>query len=876
MLARLRSFFLGLFKRSNLEDNMSDEIRFHLETRTDDLVQSGLPETEARRRARLEFGSVESYKEHCRQSRGLRLLDEMRGDLRYAIRTLRRSPSFAIVAIMTLAFGIGANAGLFTVIDTLVFRTISVEDPWSLFQIEGRSQSGVLSEFSYREYSDLRDTNEPFQQVIADCQTGGNGPFGVLVGYLVSGNYFAALGVRTRLGRAIIPDDEGPSSQPVLVLSYSAWQRRFGAEPNIIGSQIELAGHSFSVIGVADPDFTTVDGSMGDFWAPLSVRAILDGMRHAPFDKPSDPWLRLIGRLKPGITPVRARAAVAELLPEITSARPKESRFLDAWLDSRATLLSWNRSDWLSALPIFVTFGLVLLVVCSNLAGVQLARSQGRQRELGVRLALGAGRARLIRQLVTESLILSLVGGALGLVLSEWALISIRSLILSIRSNVAMPFVEVRLDLRILAFALFISVVAGIAFGLFPAVQATRTGLSLILKGEGAFIGRRTSQKRLRDILVVAQCAISLMLLCPAGVLVRNMMALASLAPGFDTDHTISINLVGPDPLPADLGDRIAAMPGILAVATAFHSPFDGTGRLGPASRISAGPGSSGQHEGYFNRVSPEYFDTLGIPLLRGRCFTRQEADSDAPVAIISQAAAERFWPSEDPIGRQLRAGSPGGSGSGTFNIVGVAGNVIGRLPPRTDIDWIYLPAGSRRSAGGSLFARVAGNPGPTVAAIRPALSSAYPTSVFAIYAVRQLTTREMLQPRLYSGVFAGLGLLALLLASIGVYGVLAYLVGQRAREIGIRMALGAERRSVLWLIMRHGCRLLLVSIACGLGLAAGLSRVLAATVFGVRTMDPSVFVIAALVLAVIGLVATLVPARRATLVDPSVALRYE
>jgi hypothetical protein len=278
----------------------------------------------------------------------------------------------------------------------------------------------------------------------------------------------------------------------------------------------------------------------------------------------------------------------------------------------------------------------------------------------------------------------------------------------------------------------------------------------------------------------------------------------------------------------------------------------------------------------YYNPVSPEYFETLGIPLVRGRAFTSQEADSNAPVAIISQATAERIWPGVDPIGQQLRTENPAESGPRTIDIVGVAGDVIGRLPPRPDINYVYLPASFGRSAGGALFARVAGNPDRVMPAISSELRSAYPAEVFDPYTVKQLTTRELLQPRLYSGVFAGLGLLALLLASLGVYGVLAYLVGQRAREIGIRMALGAERREVLWLILRHGCRLILISVALGLVLAVAFSRVLGAIVFGVKSMDPLVFVLAAIVLAMISLLATVLPARRATQVEPSVALRYE
>jgi predicted permease len=884
MLSRLRSFFLGLFKRSGLEDNMSDEIRFHLQLRTEDLIRSGLSEEEARRRARIEFGGIESYKEGCRESLGLRVLDELAGDLKYTIRNLRKSPSFAIVAVMTLALGIGANAGLFTAIDTFVFRPIPVRDPWSLFQVEGRSESDILAEFSYREYSSLREMSEPFQDLIADCETGGNTTTGVMAGYLVSGNYFTALGIRTCLGRPIIPDDEASSSYPVLVISYSAWQRRFGADPGVVGSQIELASRSFTIIGVADPDFTSIDLVTGAFWAPLSCRAILDGMRHAPFDNPSDQWLRVIGRLKPGLTQEQGQAAVAGVLPQITSTRPKESRLLGAALYCRATITQWNRSQWLLALPVFVAFGLVLLVVCSNLAGVQLARSMGRQREIGIRLALGAGRARIVRQLVTECLALALAGGSLGLVLSEWTLVAITSLVNSIRSHVAMPLIEIRLDFRILLFVLLLSIIGGVTFGLVPAVQATRPGLSLALKAEGAIIGARTGQKRLRDILVIAQCATSLVLLCMAGVLVRNMMTLASLCPGFDTAHTISLSLVSrSDALPPGLTERIAAIPGVLSAATAFRSPFDGPGLPRPFSALT-GDGESAKLTGGFNPVSAEYFETLGIPLVRGRAFTRLEVDSEAPVAIVSQATAERLWPGEDPLNQQIWI-VPAGSGAGkvlrlsdfrAIDIIGLAGNVIGRLPPQPNLYSFYLPGNPARSVGGSLFARVAGNPDAVMPAISSELRSAYPTAVFDQYTIKQLTTRELLQPRLYSGVFAGLGLLALLLASVGVYGVLAYLVGQRAREIGIRMALGAERRTVLWLIMRHGCKLISLSVALGLILAVAFSRVLGATVFGVKTMEPLVYVLSAIVLAIIGLLATLAPARRATLVDPSVALRYE
>jgi predicted permease len=881
MLSRLRSLLAGLFKRSSVEHNMSDEIRFHLQVRTEDLIRSGLSEEDAQRRARLEFGNIEAYKEMCRQSRGLRLLDEVRGDLRYAFRILARRPAFAIVALITLACGIGINTAVFSIdFYAQFFQPIPVQDPWSLYEVAGRGEMGLMDLFSYREYLDLADRNEVFKQVVADSPIRPNTPAGPLHGYVVSGNYFSALGVPAVLGRPLLPDDDQPASIPVVVLSHDAWQTRFGADPSIVGQRIELAGRLFTVVGIVNPDFKGIDDhETSAFWAPLATSGMFAGQSSSP-SEPRGIGLRLIGRLKQGIKPAQAQASLAILLPQITDSRPAQHRAVDAVLESSATYDRWDWNPNLTRNKIleFIPFFLVLLIACSNLANVQFARALNRHREIGVRLALGASRGRIVRQLATETAPIAIGGSILALLVADWTAAAIGKIALGFGLALP-PFFSPRLDFPIAGFALLLAALAALLFGLLPALQATRPNLTLAIKGGEALLGPGPGlrRSRLRDALIVLQFALSLALLVAAGGAFRSAMNLAAVSPGCDTSHTLGGYLFGGVPA-ARLRDRLAEIPGVTSVARGSRVPLMGWDRFRPGP-VSLGPAFDSTISAEYGFASPEYFDTLGIPILLGRPFTRSDSEFSAQVGIVSQSTARRFWQDQDPLGKQLRIATviDRPSAPRTIQIVGVAGDTITReVRDGKEGSFVYLPIDAGNPRASTFVIRVEGNPAQMLPEIRSAISAAFPAAEFEMHTMEDYKRNPTLENKMSSAVAGTAGLLGLLLASIGIYGVIAYLVTQRTREIGIRIALGASRQDVISLVLRDGLRLMIVSAVGGLLIAVALSPVLAAAGFKFNIADPVINLVPTAVLFTVGLVASYLPARRAAAIEPGIALRYE
>jgi predicted permease len=873
-----------------MEKSMDDEMRFHIEAYTNDLIRSGVPQKDAERRARVEFGGLETHKEHCRDARGLRMLDDLRADLRYAVRALLKSPSFTITAVLTLALGIGANNGLFTMIDTLLLRPIPVHDPWSLYQVSGHLANRVsLGSFSIREYQDLTTGNQLFTQVIADSPVRIRYRNERMGGYVVSGNYFQTLGGSTVLGRPITPEDALPSAPPVAVLSYAAWQRNFNGDPRIVGESIEFSGNRVTVIGVAPAEFTGIDAQIPGFWVPLTAKPLFTGNHGNASDEADDRSLRIIGRLRPGIAPAQAQSALSALLPRITESRPKEMRLVGASLESRARYQNWKHADPANVLPVLTAFAMILLIACTNLSNVLLARALNREREIGVRLSLGASRGRIVRQLVTETAVLSLIAGATGLAMSHcsWVLIR-RMMVSSFSMKTGMPIIEIYPDYRVFLFAFLLSLATGIAFGLAPALHATRSTLNSALKGESGWLGSRFRPSRLRDGLVVAQFSLSLVLLIGAGLLLHSTVEFGSVHPGFDVAHTISVELIqetaGADStLLTRVGDRLNSISSIVAVAPAMREPLRGSL---PVARVSIGAPASRELNASYNEVAPDYFAALDIPIVRGRAFSPAESAAGAAVAVISEATARRFWPNEDPLGKTLEMTTPQYSSGGrelflgtkrTVQVVGVAKDVVSAwLWDGANWTCIYLPASSRNSAYYSLLLRVHGDPRAFLPLLRETLTSVNPSVEFDVRTMAEVMDFQILPFRLASWGAAALALLGLTLASIGIYGVMAYTVSRRTREIGIRMALGADRNQVLWLTVRQGFRLIAISVSCGLAVAFGLSHIMHAMLFRVGANDPWTFVAAPAVLALIGLLAIYFPSRKAARIDPNVALRYE
>ncbi len=834
------------------------------------------------------LAGVEVHKERCRDARGLRMLSDLGADLRYAGRSLAKSPSFSVTAILTLAVGIGANTGLFTMMDTLLLRPVPVQDPRSLYQVFGHIANRMkFGSFSLREYENVAAGNQVFSQVIADLPVRARFQNQSMGGYVVSGNYFQTLAGGIALGRPILPEDELPPAPSVAVLSHAKWQVTFNSDPGIVGKTIELSGSRFTVIGVAAADFTGIDALVPDFWAPLSAKRLFAASQVS--NEEDERSLRIIGRLRPGITPAQAQSIMSVLLPRVSESRQVELRLVDASLESRATYQSWNHADAANVLPVVTAFVLILLIACTNLSNVLLARAMNRQREIGVRLSLGASRGRIVRQLVTETAVLSLIAGVVGLAISHWSWTLIRRVIVSSFSmKEGMPIIPINQDYRVFIFAFALSLATGIACGLAPALHATRSTLNSALKAEGAFLGSRFRRSRLRDGLVIVQFSLSLVLLIGAGLLLRSTIKFGSVQPGFDVGHSISIQPIqgtfSPNPmLIARLRQRLQAMPGVSIVAAAMREPLRGSL---PMAHVSAGAAGPRVLDARYNEVTPEYFRALDIPVTRGRAFTTEETGFGAPVAVISEATSKRLWPGEDPVGKVFRIATAQYSSGGreafltaprTVQVVGVAKDVVSAwLWDGVDTTCIYLPAQSSNSAYYSLLIRVYGDPGTFLPVLRNTLGSIDAAAEFDVRTMAEVMDFQVLPFRLASWGAATLGLLGLTLASIGIYGVMAYTVSQRTREIGIRMALGAGRGRVLWMNLREGLRLITIAVGGGLVVAFAFSRIMRAMLFRVDASDPMTFAIAPAVLSVIGLLAIYFPSRKATRVDPNVALRYE
>ena len=840
-------------------------------------------------------------------------MDAILKDIRFGLRTLAKNPGFTSVAVLSLALGIGANTAMFSLVNALLLRHLPVARPEELAAVGKTSRVDSVSEgtpqldiFSVPLYRALREKNRSFSDVLASGRSGQldlreEGTSATAEpehprGRFVSGNYFSLLGVRPAAGRTFMDEDDKEGAPPVAVLSYAYWRRRFALAPSVVGKRLAINGTQFEVIGVAAPEFDgEIVGARTELWMPIAQQPVANPGRnwiHAP----DTSWLLLMGRLKPGITIEQAQAELNPLahqliptLPGIKLDPEDQIGIAKEHLTVSPGGMGFSRIRARFSQPLLLLFGMVgvvLLICCANIANLMLTRAAGRAREIGVRLAMGAGRGRLLRQLFTESFLLSLGGTACGALLAVWA----TQALLQFASYGPDPIpLDLRPDLRVLGFTIGVAIFTALLFGLAPGLRAIRVDLLSSLKPSmgrtgqaSAHPGKFTAGK----VLVVAQVAVSLVLLTGAGLLIRSLRNLSQQDVGFDRDHLL---VVETDPVAAGYKENqmnaliregtaaLAALPGVGGVVGSYNGLFSGT-----ESTTLLGVGdlrrtARDERLANYDQVGPEYFHIIGAHLLRGRGITAEDTESSPKVAVISRTMADFYYPGMDPIGHHIVTGDL--EKPVPAEIVGVVSDIKERDLSEEAGRRYFVPLSQRSDEIGFLrfIVRTPGEPGAMKHAVQSLLAEHFPNlRILDISPVSDLMRKDVTEQRLLAQLSSLFGLLALILAVTGLYGVMSYTTSLRTNEIGIRMALGAESGAVLRMVLRESMALLAAGLAAGLLLAIGAVRAVSSRLFGLSATDPVTFASATLVLAVAVLLAAFLPARRASRVDPLVALREE
>ena len=867
--SKLRSWSKTTLRRSNMESEMDAELRFHIETRAVDLIRGGLSREEAMRRARIEFGGVERVKEEGREARGVSFFDELFQDLRHGQRVLRKSPGFATVAILTLALGIGANTAVFTVVNGVLLRSMPFPEADRLFLVSlntGFQQFEWQPEVSDRDYLAFRGQEQSFEQVASFSQgstanlTGAGDPVHIQVAYVTT-EFFQTLRTNPAIGRGFAAGEDEPGRDNVVVLSNELWRERFGADPEILGKTIRLDG-SRTVIGIMPLGFEFPGVKV---WMPLAIR--ID--EHNSFMRP------VVGRLRSSVTPQQALAELKTFAKHLGPERDRMPLILPL-----KDLLVANIRPSLLVFAGAVAF--VLLIACANLANLFLARATGRFQEMAVRSALGAGRWRLMRQLLVESTLISLAGGAAGILLAFW---SVRALMALAPAGKVPRMEMIRIDGWVLAFTFGLSVITGVVFGLVPAFRATRHGAreSLGQAARGVIGGR----ERIRSALTVSEMALALILLMGAGLMLESFLRLRAVNPGFSPHSVMTLTVDLPDSeyhtanqmqaFHTRMLGELSRLPGVLAAGAVNWIPLgetlaEGTFQVEGSKRP---PGFMVDKP----CVIPGYFKAMGMPVLRGRDFTESDSATTPGVVIVSQTVARTLWPGQDPIGKRISMEDEP-KPEDWLTVVGVVGDVKQQGLAKGSEPAIYQPYLQVSQPfflnHMTFVVRTALGPGSVASGMRAVLRNVDKNQPISIRSMDSLIATTTAEPQFQARLLATFAVVALALTIVGIYGVLAYSVAQRTREIGVRMALGAQSRDVMQMLLRKALVLMSMGIILGGAGAFALTRVLTKFLFEVKPTDVPTFAAVALTLVLSALAACYVPARRAMKVDPMVALRYE
>jgi putative ABC transport system permease protein len=873
-----------LFQKSREENRLDEELRFHLEQHIAAKVAAGMSPEEARRLAQIEFGGLERVKEEVRDTRWETRFDTLFRDFRYALRTLRKAPGFTAVAVLTLALGIGANTAIFSVVYAVLLKPLPYTNPHQLFTaFQANTQQGIAETgCSFPNFEEWRAQNHVFTElagILAHQLTlTGRGEPSVVNTSVVTPELFALLDVKPLSGRIFSPQDGKQGAAPVALVSEDLWRSRFGADPKITGTSIDLDKRPFTVIGIMPAAFRTpFFNTKQEVWIPL----VQDPLFSTFMPQRGVHLLPVLGRLKAGVSLAQAQAEMDAISGRLAREFPAEN---NGWAVRLVPLQKEIVGDVRTALLVLLgAVGLVLLIACANIANLLLTRATSRSREIAVRMALGAGRNRIVRQLLCETAVLGLLGGMAGIFLAYWGVQGLSSLL---PQN--LPLVNaIRVDNFVLCFALLLSAVASCAFGLAPAFLAVNSNLQTNLR-EGGRAGESSNRRRARSVLAAAEIALAMVLLVAAGLLLRSFSKLLSVSPGFNVQHIVKADVSLPrfqysmprqwSAFSDELLSRIQSQPGLHDAAVAVPLPITDA-RVNLAFDISGTPPASAgaARLADYVSVSPDYFRVMSIPLLAGRFFNQHDGMSAPRVSVISQAMARLYFPNQNPLGRRLVFNFPPGAAGVQHEIVGIVGDVRDVSLGKSPGPMMYVSFAQEPFWGGAVIIKSTLSTSSVAAAIRREvlqMDKDLPvTGVAELTGALDTSLAEQRFRTFLLGMFAGM---ALFLAAIGIFGVISYSVSRRTHEMGIRVALGASRAAILRMVLRETLQLTFAGLAVGIPCALAASRLLGHMLFGVSSHDLATLAAVAFILAAVAAFAGYLPARRATRVDPLVALRYE
>jgi putative ABC transport system permease protein len=878
LLSRIGSLLHNTTRKSQIERELTEEVGSYVELLMEKKMKEGMNERDARRAAMVEVGGIEQVKEEVRAGRTGFAIETFFQDLRYGLRSLLKKPGFTLTAVIALALGIGANSAIFSVINGVLFRSLSYANPGSIVMLwernvtEATRLQNVVSPANFLDWQ-KQSTSFEHMAAISDQRvnlTGGAGEPEEIKAQFVSQAFFPALGVQPLTGRFFVPEEDRVGNDLVIILSHQLWQNRFGGDPAIIGKQATISGRQRTVVGVMPPGFHFLDNQV-KAWMPLALDPAIN------YREVTGRYLRVVARLKPAVTVQQAQAELTGIAKQLEQALPKYNTGWDVNVVPMHEQVVGEIRPILVVL--FAAVAFVLLIACANVANLLLSRAASRQKELALRAALGASRMRLVRQMLTESVLLALMGGVLGVFLAFWGV----HLLIGFGPDNIPRLNEITIDPRALLFTFGVSLLTGLLFGLIPAVQASRPDLNDALK-EGSRGSTGGRGRIVRNVFIVAEVSLALVLLVGAGLMIRSFMRLQSVETGFNPENVLTMRAQLPKkkyPEPHQIldffkqaQDRIAALPGVQAVGAISYLPLTGLASRDGFRIIGQPAPAPGQEPGVEVRViTSGYFRAMGIPLLKGRLLDERDV-KESRVLLINETMAKRYFAGVDPVGKQMEVSW---DGSGPDEIVGVVGDIREGALNKEPEPAIYWSHPRVPYSGMALVVRTAGDASRFGTAVQKEIRALDPDQPIAdVRTMKQVIAKSIARPRfntLLLSIFAGV---ALVLASVGLYGVMNYSATQRTHEVGIRMALGATRADIMRLVVGNGMMLTLTGIGIGVAASWALTRVMANLLFGITATDLPTFVGVSAVLAAVAFIANYIPARRATRVNPVIALRYE